>query len=621
MNSVCPKCNTQFKQNEEFCPNDGTKLVSQNIDSSTIGFGDNAIVTGDLNISANNENASIDNEFKGKTDSVSFGDKAIVSGDIKVESTTNIENLTIHKDDTKKLLKCSISGEDLDYQNRFTCNSCSNVYALRFKSSSEQCNNCTKKQEEDNEEKIQELISAALEDNILTSEERKMIFNKGKSLDIADKSIEELISISREKDRNHSELNKIHRIKFDTALNDLKHFRIEKSLNNLEMLNDVYPDNKLVKKYFALAKSMTSEFDEILNLKYDDIFKDFTILLYYIKKEDSRRFNKKVIQHNHILFACAQVENELLQCMKSNDFRSLDNLNEVLDEISDWRDNAVQNEDEKAYLNFILSLFQMCREVDEVSAIQNDYIKLVADARFKGFKCSYLQNANQWEFFHIYRIIGYPQFANYIDNRKKAKINLEKRAFVLAELGEFQKKIHNESVVDFSDDKTIESVNERYMKFKEVIRSDFSIIETANTIELKNVRDKKWNQLETSDKEEIGLFFQSIKDNYNEAVIIKMKRNNIDEKLNDAIDNLLFSIYLLSFIPIFNKYQLSEVVNKNIEIIRHQTNFLEEVDNLNRIKNNCKNLKYVKIPSANRTVTEEFPNCILMDFMILIAQL
>ena len=45
----------------------------------------------------------------------------------------------------------------------------------------------------------------------------------------------------------------------------------------------------------------------------------------------------KVIQHNHILFACAQIENELLQCMNSNDFHSLDNMNEVLEEISSWR--------------------------------------------------------------------------------------------------------------------------------------------------------------------------------------------------------------------------------------------------------------------------------------------
>jgi predicted unusual protein kinase regulating ubiquinone biosynthesis (AarF/ABC1/UbiB family) len=114
----------------------------------------------------------------------------------------------------------------------------------------------------------------------------------------------------------------------------------------------------------------------------------------------------------------------------------------------------------------------------------------------------------------------------------------------------------------------------------------------------------------------ISLVFKVYKSNtYLEPVIIKMKRNNIDKKLDDSIDNLLFLMYILSFIPIINKYQLAEVVNKNIEIIRHQTNFLEEVDNMNLIKTNCKNIKYVKIPSANRQVTEEYPNCILMDYI------
>ena len=101
--------------------------------------------------------------------------------------------------------------------------------------------------------------------------------------------------------------------------------------------------------------------------------------------------------------------------------------------------------------------------------------------------------------------------------------------------------------------------------------------------------------------------------NLNKQVIIKMKRKNIQKKLDEAIDNLLFSIYILSFFPIINKYQLSEVVNKNVEIIRHQTNFLEEIDNMDRIRENCKNLKYVKIPIANRQVTEEYPDIILME--------
>lgn len=114
----------------------------------------------------------------------------------------------------------------------------------------------------------------------------------------------------------------------------------------------------------------------------------------------------------------------------------------------------------------------------------------------------------------------------------------------------------------------------------------------------------------------ISLVFKAYKnDTSGQPVIIKMKRKNIQNDLDEAIDNLLFSVYLLSFIPIINKYQISEVVNKNIEIIRRQTNFLEEVDNMELIKNNCKHLKYVKIPSAVRAVTEEHPNCILMEYI------
>lgn len=114
----------------------------------------------------------------------------------------------------------------------------------------------------------------------------------------------------------------------------------------------------------------------------------------------------------------------------------------------------------------------------------------------------------------------------------------------------------------------------------------------------------------------ISLVFKAYRNNIKHTpVIIKMKRKNVEEKLNDAIDKLLFLMYILSFIPIINKYQLTEVVNKNIEIIKHQTNFLEEIENMNTIRENCKHLKYVKIPNANREVTERHPDFILMDFI------
>lgn len=114
----------------------------------------------------------------------------------------------------------------------------------------------------------------------------------------------------------------------------------------------------------------------------------------------------------------------------------------------------------------------------------------------------------------------------------------------------------------------------------------------------------------------ISLVFKACKkSNFNEKVIIKMKRKNIQEKLDVAIDNLLFFTYILSFIPIINNFQLAEVVEKNIEIIRYQTNFLQEIDNMNEIRRNCKNLKYVKIPKAYRDATEKFPDIILMEYI------
>ena len=175
----------------------------------------------------------------------------------------------------------------------------------------------------------------------------------------------------------------------------------------------------------------------------------------------------------------------------------------------------------------------------------------------------------------------------------------------------FQAFASNNSLID-------EKTNNKLLQFTDNAPWNYSDIELQDLIE---ISDKYNLQLKCGyeipiNSGMISLVFKAYKrDNSSEPVIIKIKRKNIQQKLDDAIDNLLFSMYLLSFIPIFNKYQLAEVVNNNIEIIRHQTNFLEEVDNMTLIKNNCKNLKYVRIPSANRSVTEEYPNCILMDYI------
>jgi predicted unusual protein kinase regulating ubiquinone biosynthesis (AarF/ABC1/UbiB family) len=111
----------------------------------------------------------------------------------------------------------------------------------------------------------------------------------------------------------------------------------------------------------------------------------------------------------------------------------------------------------------------------------------------------------------------------------------------------------------------------------------------------------------------ISLVFKATRISDESNVIIKIKRRMIERKLKDAIDNLMFFMYFLSLFPLVKKYQLAEVVNKNIDIIKHQINFDEEVQNIVKIKTNCKHLKYVKIPSVFKEVTDKYPNVILME--------
>ena len=113
----------------------------------------------------------------------------------------------------------------------------------------------------------------------------------------------------------------------------------------------------------------------------------------------------------------------------------------------------------------------------------------------------------------------------------------------------------------------------------------------------------------------ISLVFKGYKKDSGEKIIIKMKRNNIEEKLNESIQNLETFMYILSFIPIINKYQISNVVIKNIDIIKHQTDFSNEVQNMVQMKKNCKNIKYIKIPEVYREITEIYPNFIVMEYI------
>ena len=101
-----------------------------------------------------------------------------------------------------------------------------------------------------------------------------------------------------------------------------------------------------------------------------------------------------------------------------------------------------------------------------------------------------------------------------------------------------------------------------------------------------------------------------------EPLIIKIKRNDIDLKLKEAIEHLKFFIRFLSWIPLVVRYCISEIVETNIELILEQLDFQREIDNMCLMKENCQDIGYVKIPYADKSITLKHPSVIVMERLI-----
>jgi predicted unusual protein kinase regulating ubiquinone biosynthesis (AarF/ABC1/UbiB family) len=110
----------------------------------------------------------------------------------------------------------------------------------------------------------------------------------------------------------------------------------------------------------------------------------------------------------------------------------------------------------------------------------------------------------------------------------------------------------------------------------------------------------------------ISLVFHAYSRN-SQNLIVKLKRKNIEKTISEAMESLLFFVYLLSFIPFFNRYRVSEIIDRNLSLVMRQLNFNDEVTNMCRIKENCVNLGYIQIPTVERNITKKYPNVIVME--------
>ena len=107
--------------------------------------------------------------------------------------------------------------------------------------------------------------------------------------------------------------------------------------------------------------------------------------------------------------------------------------------------------------------------------------------------------------------------------------------------------------------------------------------------------------------------------------IIKIKRKNIEQKLDESIKNMEFLIKaftgFISFLSYFNPnlqmndFNISEVLHKNIDLIKEQLDFNKEVENMKEMKELYKNNDYIKIPEVFENITNQYPNAILMEYI------
>lgn len=102
-------------------------------------------------------------------------------------------------------------------------------------------------------------------------------------------------------------------------------------------------------------------------------------------------------------------------------------------------------------------------------------------------------------------------------------------------------------------------------------------------------------------------------------VILKIKRKNIDYRLRENINKLQDLLRVVAMVPFFKYFcyyiDIPTIVKNNIDFLVQQTDFNREVENIQIMKNRCKYLKYVVIPSVYTELTHYYPNAILMEYI------
>lgn len=140
------------------------------------------------------------------------------------------------------------------------------------------------------------------------------------------------------------------------------------------------------------------------------------------------------------------------------------------------------------------------------------------------------------------------------------------------------------------------------------VLEDIDFEEIINLYNFANAHNKKLTINSTPiNSGTISIVFEGFYEE--EKIAIKLLRVGIREKIDEAIKSINFIIYLFSFIPFLNKLSISETFQDVIYVIKSQTDFNKETENINLLYKSLKNYSLSETFSTIKELTTEKALC------------
>tara|TARA_Y100000389_G_scaffold171984_1_gene180042 strand:- start:1945 stop:3177 length:1233 start_codon:yes stop_codon:yes gene_type:complete len=99
------------------------------------------------------------------------------------------------------------------------------------------------------------------------------------------------------------------------------------------------------------------------------------------------------------------------------------------------------------------------------------------------------------------------------------------------------------------------------------------------------------------------------------TVVVKVIKNNIKNKIYDALNEYEKIIKVLKYFSLFKFYYIDDIFYSNKELLLKQLDFMFEVENMKIFYKNNKNTDYIEIPYVYEEFTKNNNKIIVMDYL------